>query len=181
VLSVPRNLASVTTLDNGKVLIAGGTDGKVYHNTMELFDPATGTIKLVGAKLSEGRALHTATMLKDGRVAIVGGGCASGCVVKTAELYDPGKDQVTSLGSPAANTYYHQTTLLADGRLLVTGGAINPEAVKLFDPKILSWSQTVAMGQGRNLHTATLVGDKVIVTGGESSAGQIATVEIYTP
>src|SRR5580692_80029 len=60
----------------GKVLIAGGFagSGSEYnpYRTAELFDPGSGTFQSA-AEMTIGRSGHTATLLKNGKVLIVGG------------------------------------------------------------------------------------------------------------
>jgi WD40 repeat protein len=76
---------SATLLPNGKVLIAGGTgsgaNGSLDLTSLELYDPANGKFSSVGRMIS-GRHHHTATLLSNGTVLIVGSG-------NTAELYEP--------------------------------------------------------------------------------------------
>src|SRR5262252_6423803 len=63
-----RRLHTATLLQNGKVLVAGGSplDQDV---TSELFDPVTQTWTNSGA-LNIAREFHTATLLNDGRVMV---------------------------------------------------------------------------------------------------------------
>jgi N-acetylneuraminic acid mutarotase len=185
VLSTPRNKATATTLKNGKVLIAGGTDGIKVLDTIDLFDPATGTMKTLSAKLSQPRWLHTATRLADGRVLFVGGACdlqLPACDVANADLYDPATDKVVPAGSPGTGVRYHTTTLLLDGRALVTGGLGAKTRSLLFDAATLSWGTTADMTTGRVDHAAALLGERVIVTGGmDKSDVALSSVEAYTP
>jgi hypothetical protein len=59
---------------NGKILIVGGalTSASDPVATAEIYDPATGTFTMTGA-MATAREQHTATLLADGRVLIVGG------------------------------------------------------------------------------------------------------------
>jgi len=54
-------------LQNGKVLIAGGS------NRAEIFDPATNTFSFAGGDMGTPRLFATATLLKNGQVLITGG------------------------------------------------------------------------------------------------------------
>lgn len=81
-LVVARSRSSVTRLADGRVLIAGGeTSPATYRGklpfwtptaTAEVYDPVTGVFSLTGS-LTEARLDHSATLLGDGRVLLVGG------------------------------------------------------------------------------------------------------------
>jgi N-acetylneuraminic acid mutarotase len=185
-LATPRNLGTCTTLTNGKVLIAGGYDGTKFLNTLELFDPVSGKIQVLSTKLKEARDTHTATLLSNGQVLLTGGYCKNGktdtCQVSTAEIYDPLTNKISTGGSFGAATYAHEATLLTNGQVLITGGALTEKIAKLFTGT--SWAQTVNMKTGRQRHAAVRLADgRVMVTGGEPGSswyGQ-TSVEIYTP
>jgi hypothetical protein len=71
------------------------------------------------------RSYHTATLLPDGRVLLVGGLSSLPATYEaTAELYDPATDTFTpllsGLRSPRA---WHRAVRLLDGRVLVAGGS----------------------------------------------------------
>lgn len=74
-------------------------------------------------------------------------------------------------------------TLLADGTVLVAGGANPPEAsVEVFDPATVSWSPTGPMGTARAAHAAVRLADgKVLVSGGRVGPDVLASTEIYDP
>lgn len=73
-----------TLLNDGKVLLAGGSDALGSSSTAELFDPASGSFTPTGS-MGIARAGHTATLLLDGKVLVAGGGGFS--ALATAELY----------------------------------------------------------------------------------------------
>jgi hypothetical protein len=82
---------TLTVLNNGKVLAAGGGfGGTTTLSSAELYDPNSGTWALTGS-MNFPRVIHTATLLADGRVLVVGGyghdGSAQGDC--SAEIYDP--------------------------------------------------------------------------------------------
>jgi len=75
-MTVARADDPATLLPDGTVLIAGSNagspDGGVTLASAEVYDPATGTFARTG-DMSTDRGLHTATLLKNGKVLIAGG------------------------------------------------------------------------------------------------------------
>ena len=67
---------TLTLLPDGRVLAAGGVHPTNIHHgvysTTEIFDPATNSWS-PGPELSEPRTYHSATLLPDGRVLLIGG------------------------------------------------------------------------------------------------------------
>jgi hypothetical protein len=122
-LAAARYRHTAVLLPDGRVLVAGGwTTGAAFDEvaTYELFDPATGTSDPAG-DMRFPRALHTATLLNDGRVLVAGGGDDLFPTART-ELFDPadlGVAEGPELTSPRMS---HSATLLPDGRVLVVGG-----------------------------------------------------------
>ena len=119
---------------------------------------------------------HTATLLRDGRVLVVGGGGARDSRVSTepAELYDPATG-VWSDTAPARVHSGHTATLLPSGKVLVVG-----EAAEVYDPVTGAWIATDAPAQprsgGPHRHPAA-AGRGAGVGAGEASAG----AEFYEP
>jgi hypothetical protein len=86
-MTVDREQPTATLLNDGRVLIAGGSVALASTKfedlaSAEIFDPKTGKFSATGS-MSEPLVGATATLLKDGRVLIAGGGSIS------AELYRP--------------------------------------------------------------------------------------------
>jgi hypothetical protein len=129
VMKVKRRLHSSTLLKNGKVLFAGGTQGTgpnnlTFVNSLEIYDPVQGSTTLLAAKLETPRAAHTATLLDDGRVLIVGGSCTgSSCGTGSwlNNIYDPATDKITPVAHPGDAPSGHCAVKLQDGRVLVFG------------------------------------------------------------
>ncbi len=186
-LAVARQHLTATLLPTGKVLLAAGWDAAApkFHPSLEVFDPTNGSLTTLASTLAEARAGHTATLLPDGRVLIVGGYCDPkgriSCTVKNAELYDSSSDKVSNAGSIGTNRYAHDAVLLADGRALVTGGVLHAKLAALFDGKLMSWSSAPPMAEERIEHASVRLGERVLVTGGASSAVTNASAEIFTP
>jgi hypothetical protein len=124
------------------------------------------------------RGFHTATLLKNGKVLVIGGRDADGNVLATAELFDPASGNFTPIGSMHAAREFHTATLLSDGKVLIAGGDNGTEILataELFDPNSGSFTPTGAMQAMREFHTATLRNDgSVLVAGGADSTSLVA-------
>jgi hypothetical protein len=120
-LSSPRGGFTATRLRDGRVLVAGGTDGSETLATAELYDPDADRFVPTGG-MSRPRNAHTATLLRDGRVLVVGGSSGD-AVLRTAEVYDPETGRFEPAGSLRAPRQKHAAVTLRDGRVLVVGGS----------------------------------------------------------
>jgi uncharacterized protein (TIGR03437 family) len=143
-LPARRYLFQTTTLlASGKILIAGG-EGKDYDATLNeasLFDPHSGSLESTGLLLFS-REIHTATLLPNGHVLIVGGydGDAydTGVPVLTdAEDYDPSTGSFSSAGRLVYIRQGQTATLLPDGTVLVAGGRNDTAIAELYIPPYL--------------------------------------------
>jgi N-acetylneuraminic acid mutarotase len=137
--------------------------------------------------LSTARFQHTATLLNDGRVFVVGGSNSAATALASTEIYDPSM-RTWSAGAPlAVARALHTATLLSDGRVLVAGG-VNALGVvgsaEIYDPAANAWSSAGTMSAPRVLHSSTLLPKgQVLVAGGRSSgsSGLLASAELYDP
>lgn len=192
-LTVARHNSSATLLDNGQVLVAGGSVCTPFCSplaTAELYNPATQTFTATGG-LSGYRGTHTATLLKNGMV-LLAGGEVSGTSLATAELYDPATGTFTATGNLNVPRHNHTATLLNDGTVLIAGGSSrigrNPPTkvpcAELYDPAAKSFKLTGCLGTARDEHTATLLDSgKVLIAGGNANppGGYLASAELYDP
>jgi hypothetical protein len=194
-LHTARYYHTATLLPNGKVLVTGGCDE--WHTcsngsfaSAELYDPATGVWSVTGS-LNHQRALHTATLLPDGKVLVAGGYGGNGqSVLTSAELYDSATGAWSVTGNLNTAHSSHSATLLSNGQVLVVGGgngsSISANA-ELYNPATGVWITTGSMNHVRELHTATLLPDgRVLVTGGCEGGtwctdNSMATAELYYP
>jgi hypothetical protein len=193
-MTVGRDGPTATPLKDGRVLVAGGkvARGLVQERTpsAELYDPATGKFSATGS-MTDARWGHTATLLRDGRVLVVGGADLSDGYdnLKSAELYDPATGKFTLTGSMAAGRADQTATLLKDGRVLVAGGtnSIGLDSAEIYNPSTGKFTPTGSMTTARQDHAATLLADgRVLVAGGTANGkvgpfGPLATAELYDP
>jgi N-acetylneuraminic acid mutarotase len=192
----------------GMVLVIGGynnTSG--YLTSVELYDPATDSWSSA-TSLSTGRYGHTATLLADGTVLVVGGIGNDGSGFPTelfnAELYDPVNDEWSDAGFMVNAGGYslprngHTATLLADNTVLVVGGSYgyydnnsNYQYAYRNDAQVFNsvinadrnyWKPAAAMSASRTAHTAVrLSSGKVLVMGGTNGTNSLNSAELYDP
>jgi hypothetical protein len=187
-MAVDRYLHTATLLRDGRVLIAGGYNLKLgAFAGSELYDPKTGKFSATGS-MSAPRIGDTATLLPNGLV-LIAGGYSDGFSLASAELYDPTTGKFRPTGSMSVDRDNHTATLLADGRVLIAGGFHNNgdpnnsyASAEIYDPRSGTFSPTGAMTTGRTGHVATLLADgRVLVTGGDGRSGKLGSAEVYDP
>ena len=163
----------------------GATAGYDWNTSAsaEIYDPALGTWSLTGSMTAVARK-------RTPQCCCWTAGCSSAgvrllllrpdnagvkvyyFVWESAEIYDPVSGTWRETGSMRAGLRAgHRSTLLSDGRVLVSGGytPIAPylASAEIYDPAHGSWSLTAVMSTDRFGHTATLLPDgRVLVSGG---------------
>jgi MBG domain-containing protein/Big-like domain-containing protein/galactose oxidase-like protein/Kelch motif protein len=79
----------------------------------------------------------------------------------------------------------HTATRLADGRVLIAGGANGSGVLnesEIYDPASATFSTAGNLNSARADHSATLLGDgRVLIAGGRDGAGSLNTTEIFNP
>ena len=146
-------------------------------NTSSRFDPVSETFAR-GPDLAFSAAIDTGFTtvlpLRTGFL-LAGGGPNAGVGLPTpgpllSQTFDPAAQRFTRAGDLKVR---HQGTgsgaLLADGRVLLTGGGFfgGGPGTEIYDPESRVWKEGSPMGTARRLHTATLLHDgRVLIAGG---------------
>lgn len=205
-LGTPRSGHTATRLNDGRVLVVGGTrqpmhegydadsdlpagareKGNRYLRSAEIYDPRTGLWSKTGS-LHKARVHASATLLLDGRVLIVGGQGNDLYSLASAEIFDPAAGSFSEAASLATRRYLHAVDRLMDGRVLVSGGLDSSKmlaSVEIYDPKTNHWTQGHPLRLARFAHTETTLADgTVLVVAGASrlAPGIRGGAERYDP
>jgi hypothetical protein len=200
-MAFPRVLHAATLLSDGRVLVTGGTidnvGGGVATATSEVYDPSTGAFTTVGNMITD-RAQHSATLLADGQVLVVGGwnGHAADAADDPpwdpllAELYNPKPGTFISSGSMGTTRIGHTAIRLTNGKVLILGGIPNPQNVhappidtpyaQLFDAVAHTFTAPWNLTMSRTKYSATLLTNgTVLLAGGENLGRAVSTAELF--
>jgi len=131
-----RAYHTATLLNDGTVLLAGGVlaDRASYPNptdTADIYDPGAQSFTPTNNNMSDVRAEHTATLLSNGMVLVVGGADDNtgyfppypiGAASNSVDLYDPNARAFTATSPLSTARSQHTATLLNNGEVLIAGG-----------------------------------------------------------
>lgn len=126
-LNIGRFGQTATLLNDGRILVTGGNTinhGMVILNSCEIFDPSTEKWSVV-APMHYSRSGHSATLLPNGKVLVVGGRQA------ICELYDPLTDGWVETDKVMFAFGHNEAEILLGGKYLllvqdVIDSAFNP-------------------------------------------------------
>lgn len=141
-------------------------------------------------RLHTPRVGHTATLLPNGKVLIVGGQDVNLKLIASAELYDPATGTFSLTGSTVARAY-HTATLLPSGKVLIAGGTVGDGSstsneADLYDPATGTFALAAFMKNYQSFHSATLLNNGlVLIAGGHyvisGGGGGFSDNELYDP
>jgi hypothetical protein len=132
----PRQQHTTTSLNDGRILVAGGRYLAVL-SSVQILDPSTGTW-YTAAPLNIPRFEHAAVLLSNGAVMVTGGQYES--ILSATEIYNPNTDTWT-IGSPmSVPRSQHDAVALRDGRVLVTGGVYQSDLTSVDVFNGVGWS-----------------------------------------
>ncbi len=201
-MNAPRAGHAMTLLDDGRVLVSGGVADwqnaaiafiaalNTAQDTAEVFDPGSFVWTLLPTMASK-RFGHSQTKLLDGRVLIAAGinGGSTGTnpfgtggqiptYTPSCEVFDPATNTfapTAPINSPFFSLArgFHGASLLADGRVYVTGGFVasgqNGEAVATSSALVwngTSWLLTPGPASPLAMHTQVPLGNGALMVGG---------------
>lgn len=181
---------TATLLADGRVLVTGGAEGRSHpvnvSASAETYDPASNSFTRAGS-MSVVRYKHSAELMPDGKVIVIGGSNAMmwNGQYASAEFFDPATGKFTSTGKLNTARYKIRdaVVLLHNGKILVAGGG----RAEIYDPTTgLFGAVKGGMGTTRYYATATLLttGEALIVGGYSSETGNMpanASAWIYQP
>ena len=193
-----RRYHTATRLLNGQVLIVGGigqggNPEKGVLASAELFDPTTGKFRATGS-MAHPYSKHTATLLANGNVLVVGG------YGVLAELYDTATGKFHATGSMTFLRDNFAATALPDGQVLLAGGwnvfclaldapigcVFYSTRGELYSPTTGKFRASGSMVHFRNDPSLTLLGSgRVLAAGGDGRGSPelvaLASAELYDP
>jgi hypothetical protein len=184
----PLPALGIVLLILADLLLAGGTPA-----TSPAPRPA-GALAPTGS-MHVPRAVHTATILPDGRVLVAGGMQKNGVFEDSAELYDPASGRFETLPKLASRRVGQSATLLSNGKVLIAGGSAGRRfeggrwigevvaTAELFDPVTRSFRSAGSMSTPRAHHAAVRLADgRVLLAGGyHDRSDALGSAEIYDP
>ena len=151
-------------MKDGRVLVVGGGIGScLTTERVSIFNPQTNSWT-EAKSLQFSRGAHTAVLLDDGRVLVIGGwstwkDCGSFPPDGDAMLYDPQADTWTATGPMVTPRLDGESVRLPDGRVLVAGGFNyeNPvpkiwASTEIYDPASNTWTAAANLAQARYTH-----------------------------
>jgi hypothetical protein len=120
-LNTKRHKHEAVLLDDGRVLVIGGSDeqdGLGAYKNAEVFDPKSNSFKPINQTMTQARYKLQGTVVKlsDGRILIAGGS-------DRAEIFNPLTNSFTIVeGVMDSRRLFATATLLGNGQVLIAGG-----------------------------------------------------------
>jgi hypothetical protein len=184
-LAAPRAGHTVTRqLDGGAALIYGGA-AAADAPVAERYSVGTKTFSSLGLDPALMRSEHSATLLDDGRVAIIGGFDATGAA-RADVVVVAGDGTATPYEGVLRTPRGRHTATLVGGAILVAGGG--DDVGTLADAELLETAgftvtATAPLRGAREGHGAVLLATgTVLIAGGVDETGApLARLELYTP
>ena len=182
-LAEPLSLTAVTSDNDTRLFVIGGTDGDAPQAGAAEYDADadawTNLPALAVARSEAAAAWHA------GRIYLFGGQ-NEGIPLNFAQRINPGNDAAWADRRPMPTTRFGLAAATVSNRIYVFGGKTNGGVVlathERYDPNADAWSNQVAqMPRARYAFAAVPVGTDIYLIGGEDEEGRpIAEVDVYS-
>ncbi len=172
-MTVPRASHQAVLLQNGQVLVAGGSNASGTLASAELYNPSTGTWAATGS-MTAARSSFSMTVLQNGQVLAWQG--------TSADLYNPATGAWTATGGPTSSVGGANSALLPNGDVLAIGESLDTPS-ELYDPSTGTWSTTGSTGTTMpNPILPEFSNGEVLATGSfASGVASDSTAALYDP
>ena len=194
----PRSNHTATLLGSGQVLVTGGGNANIVgvpsgvdvKGDGLLYDPVANAWTRT-SKMTSVRHFHQASILPSGDVLVVGGAndqttmeavfggpqqAPFAHALATAEMYDVKSRQFHTVGSMKQARFLFEATALADGRIMISGGATDVgeqsfATTEIYDPTTSTFvAGPMLDGVDRLYHRVTQLGSgHLLLAGGKRS------------
>lgn len=178
--------AVAATVGAANVLVLGGDAApELYYADADL---VVGTFDVV-RDLPQPRADHTATLLNDQSVLLVGGTTGIRLAQSSVEAFDPTTRTFSGRASLQRARSEHGATKTANGQVLVAGGIDQTGALisvaELFTPALNAWQDAGALSVPRRGATLSCFGPLgspvyALIGGVDAAGNPVAEVEVWS-
>ncbi|CAF1187857.1 unnamed protein product [Adineta steineri] len=181
-MNVGRRGLTLTLLSDNRSVLAIGSGNKYDAYTAEIYDRDMNKWFFVPNIMNVGRMDHTATLMQNGQVLIVGGVAPDAySFLSSTELYIPSSNTFVKKGNLKTVRYKHTAILLTDGlSVLVIGGPVlRPEIYKAG-----AWHYTLhdMITRRQDCAAVLLFNGNILIAGGiDSKFNTLSSVEIFQP
>jgi hypothetical protein len=165
-MSVGRTAFAATLLQNGDLLVVGGTGYTANcFATAEIYNPATRSWTATGS-MAHPRCLHTATLLPSGEVLVAGGVDSlfnTPNTEDTTELYNPSRGTWQATGAlnvsraSGAAVLENGQVLVVDGYNTVNNVFTYLASAELYNPSTGEWSLTASTQEATSSATTPVL------------------------
>lgn len=180
-LPVPASSQVTVALAGGAILMTGGepADDALPDRVVQRYDVTTNKWTRV-ADMTQARIGHTATVMANGRVLVIGGLGHKLNPLRSAEIFDPQRGTWARIPPLPETRFSHSAALLPDGRVLVVGGIVGGAISRntlLYSPSANEWSAGPLTTYPHAQQATTVLTDGRVMLAGGYGGGP----EIYDP
>lgn len=191
-LNTARNDFGAVLLSDGRALLAGGVGEAGSLNTAELYDPNASTFSFTANNMSDARRTPSVAALSDGN-AIVGAGSSTApnqTPIASCDLFDASNNTFSPTAPLHIGRMEAAAVILPDGSPLIlggidfqgmSGGNYEPSG-EIYDPTAATFTVTGGLNSLRIAYaSARLDNGEVLIAGGATQSGLLATAEVFDP